>query len=240
MEKGLFLSARWEYLVMLNYSVDPVVLYPHLPPGTVLDLWNGKALVSVVGFMFNDTRVLGIKWPFHINFEEVNLRYYIKQEGAIEKRGVGFVSEIVPRRAIAVMANQLYNEHYHAMRMRHTHTFNEHDLAVSYDWKFRGKWNSLCVTAANKLEDITAGSEEEFILEHYYGYNRLKPNTSIVYQVQHPRWQVFPVSSWLLNADIKGLYGKEFVPFIQGVAPQSVFLAKGSDVTVRKPGRITV
>ena len=97
MKRGTFLSARWEYLVMFNYEVDAAILKPHLPPYTVLDLFNGKAIVSVVGFMFNNTSVMGVKWPGFINFEEVNLRYYIKYfDGKVWKRGVGFVSEIVP------------------------------------------------------------------------------------------------------------------------------------------------
>jgi uncharacterized protein YqjF (DUF2071 family) len=239
MKRGLFLSAKWEYLAMLNYVVDPAILEPHMPPGTVVDLWQGNALVSIVGFMFNDTRVLGIKWPLHTHFEEVNLRYYIKQEGQELKRGVGFVSEIVPRRIIATMANGLYNEHYRTMPMGHTHNLTGHEIEVSYKWKHNNKWDSLSVKALNKLQDIFPGSEEEFILEHYHGYNRLRPDTSIAYEVEHPRWQVFPVTGYKLDADVALLYGKEFVPFIKGVKPQSVFLARGSEINVRRPTRIS-
>ena len=239
MKKRVFLSAKWEYLAMLNYVVDPSVLAPHIPTGTVLDLWQGKALVSVVGFMFSDTRVLGVKWPYHTHFEEVNLRYYIKQVGAEEKSGVGFVSEIVPRSIIATMANKLYNEHYRALPMGHTHDLAGDEITIAYKWKHNKKWDSLSVSALNKLQDIQPGSEEEFILEHYWGYNLLTPTTSVAYAVEHPRWQVFPVTSFTLDANIEKLYGKEFAPFIQGITPQSVFLAKGSEIIVRRPERIT-
>ncbi len=95
---GTFLSARWEYLAMFNYEVDEALLKPHLPPYTELDFYNGKAIMSVVGFLFNNTSVMGIKWPGFINFEEVNLRYYIKYfDGTNWIRGVGFISEIVPQ-----------------------------------------------------------------------------------------------------------------------------------------------
>src|SRR5476651_14724 len=121
MSKRQFLKAKWTNLLMLNYEVDPAILQPHLPPGTVLDTWEGKTLVSMVGFLFQDTQVLGVKWPFHVNFEEVNLRFYVKHfDGTEWKRGAVFVSEIVPKPLIVLIANNLYKEHYSAMPMRHS------------------------------------------------------------------------------------------------------------------------
>jgi len=67
-----FLNAQWKNLIMANYEVNPAVLGKYLPYKTELDTWNGRHYVSLVGFMFLDTKVLGIKIPFHVNFEEVN------------------------------------------------------------------------------------------------------------------------------------------------------------------------
>jgi len=121
MENRRFLKARWTNLLMLNYEVDAEILKPYLPAYTVIDVWQGKALVSMVGFLFEDTSVLGIKWPFHINFEEVNLRFYVRHfDGKEWKRGAVFVSEIVPKYLIATIANKLYKEHYSALPMRHS------------------------------------------------------------------------------------------------------------------------
>ena len=97
-----FLSAVWRNLVMLNYEIEPDILRPLVPQGVELDSWKGKYFVSLVGFQFLDTRVLGMPIPFHRNFEEVNLRYYVRRR--VEKgwrRGVVFVKEVVPRWAIA-------------------------------------------------------------------------------------------------------------------------------------------
>ena len=230
-----FLSANWEHLIMLNYEVPPEILKPFIPPFTELDLWNGKALVSVVGFMFTHVKVLGIKWPLHTHFEEVNLRLYVKHfDGQSWKRGVAFISEIVPRHMIAWMANGLYNEHYSAMLMRHQITETDQDISVSYDWKKKGKWNNLKVKATNSPTPIQPGSDEEFIFEHYWGYNELNPKTTIEYGVEHPRWEVYPVTAVEADYDIKNLYGKAFVPYLSA-KPHSVFLAKGSKVVVRKP-----
>lgn len=234
-DQKIFLKARWQNLAMINYEVDPTVLLPYLPPHTELDFFNGKALVSVVGFQFNHTRVLGIQWPFHTNFEEVNLRFYVKHfDGQMYKRGVVFISEIVPRFLISTMANVLYNEHYACMSMKHEISLNDQKLTVRYEWKNKQQWNKMEVEAGSAPNPIKGGSEEEFILEHYWGYSQYDKNTTIEYGVEHERWQVYKVENWSLNCDVEGLYGKNFVPFLSK-APSSVYLAKGSDVIIRKP-----
>jgi uncharacterized protein len=235
-----FLTANWEYLAMFNYEVDPSVLARHLPLYTEIDYFEGKALVSVVGFLFNDTKVAKIKWPGHVNFEEVNLRYYVRHFDGIKwKRGVGFVSEIVPKPLIAGMANFLYNEHYSTARMEHSVALDNDILSVEYKWKKKKQdWNSMNLKAGSQLKDIEEGSEAEFIFEHYCGYNKLNSHTTIEYAVAHPRWQVYPVITSSLQCDVEKLYGKEFVPFIIDKEPQSVFLARGSKVSIGSPIRI--
>ncbi len=233
--RPIFLKAKWENLVMINYEVDPGILLPHLPSATELDNYNNKTLVSVVGFMFNDSKVFGIKWPFHSFFEEVNLRFYVKHfNGTTWKRGVVFVSEIVPRFVIAKLANILYHEHYSAKPMKHKIIVKGSEILIDYRWKHRNDWNSINVTAEASLKAIIPGSEEEFIFEHYWGYNKYNENTTIEYGVEHDMWQVQKVKEWSLNCDVASLYGKEFVPYLSA-EPRSVFLAKGSEVVIRKP-----
>jgi hypothetical protein len=185
MGKSRFLKAQWRNLLMLNYEVDPEFLKPYLPPGTVLDLWQNKALVSMVGFMFLETSVIGIKWPWHVNFEEVNLRFYVKHfDGREWKRGAVFISEIVPKTLIALIANNLYKEHYRALPMRHSITpSDDGNTGFLYEWKLKGKWNKLGVTVNNNRRPIQAGSAEEFIFEHYWGYNSLSATETMEYQV---------------------------------------------------------
>lgn len=240
MKPKIFLSATWEYLAMMNYEVNPEILKTYLPPYTELDLFEGKSLVSVVGFLFNNTKVMGVQWPLHTNFDEVNLRYYVKHfDGKQWKRGAAFISEIVASPIIATTANLLYNEHYSTAKMFHNIRQVENKLIIEYNWKKKNKsWNAIEIQAATELQDILPGSEEEFILEHYFGYNAFNKDTTIEYAVEHPRWRVYPVNSYALKCDVANLYGKAFVPFIKDTVPHSVFLAKGSDIIVRKPVKI--
>jgi uncharacterized protein len=235
-----FLTAKWNNLLMLNYEVDPNILTQYLPSATELDLWKGKALVSMVGFLFSNTRVLGVKWPFHINFEEVNLRFYVRHfDGKEWKRGTVFISEIVPKPLITTIANTLYKEHYRAMPMRHS--IEELDVNYKrylYEWRFDGRWDGkLGGTVNDDLSSIQPGSEEEFIFEHYWGYNKIKKKATYEYQVEHVSWNVGQVTDPVFEGDIARLYGKKFEPFLTK-KPYSAFFADGSEVVVRAKGKV--
>ena len=235
LKQPIFLTGRWENLIMINYEIDPQVLLPYLPYAVELDIHQGKTLVSVVGFLFNQTKVFGVKWPFHTNFEEVNLRFYVKHfDGVKWKRGVVFISEIVPSPIISIMANKLYREPYSCKPMSHDIKINGDEIVATYNWKHKNKWNSLTVTAETGLNNIEPESEEHFIFEHYWGYNKYNDQTTIEYGIEHEMWQVHKVKNWKLSCDIAALYGEKFV-YAFSKSPSSVFLAKGSDVLIRKP-----
>jgi uncharacterized protein YqjF (DUF2071 family) len=231
----IFLSAYWENLLMINFEVDQSVLLPWLPAHTEFDTFKGKTLMIIVGFLFKNTRVFGMRWPWHTNFEEVNLRFYVKHFTGNEwKRGVVFVSEIVPRTIIARAASILYHEPYISRRMHHSFSSHGENIYVQYQWRNSGKWDCIEATAEASLSDIKEGSAEDFILQHYWGYNRYSSAKTIEYGVEHIVWQTHKVLRWNLDCDIAALYGNQFVPFINR-NPHSVFLSKGSDVVIRKP-----
>jgi uncharacterized protein YqjF (DUF2071 family) len=227
-----FLTAYWENLVFINYEVDAAILLPYLPMGTELDLYNGKCLVSLVGFMFLNTKLRGIGFPFHRNFEEFNLRFYVRRnEGNSYKRGVVFIKEIVPRRMITFIAYQLYGEKYYYHRMKHSLKETDANLEVGYSFLINKKWNAIQVTVTKQKEHLLTGTEEEFITEHYYGYTRLANNNTSEYQVQHPRWNMHRVTDYKVDVDAVALYGEQWHPFLSA-EPTSVFMADGSPVAI--------
>ena len=231
-----FLTAEWRYLAMLNYEVAPALLTPHLPRGTELDFWCGKSFVSIVGFLFQQTRVRGIPIPFHRHFEEVNLRFYVRRktlDGG--KRGVVFIRELVPRRAIAWMARTFYNEPYLALPMSHHIGTNPAQPAAirsaAYFWHYRGQENFVKLTTRGEAEPVRENSEAEFITEHYCGYTAQRDGSTLEYQVEHPRWRVWEAQTAELQCDVAGLYGEKFCAALS-VPPASAFLAEGSPVKV--------
>ncbi|MBK9967724.1 MAG: DUF2071 domain-containing protein [Holophagales bacterium] len=228
-----FLTAEWRHLAILNYEVDPVTLRPLVPKGTELDDWNGRHLASVVGFLFVNTRVLGVPVPFHTNFPEVNLRFYVRRRVPDGwHRGVVFVKEIVPRAAIAWMARTLYNERYVALPMSYSLESGDGEVrGASYCWTHRGREERVEVTASAPAAVLVPGSEAEFVVEHYWGYVSRRDGGTTGYRVAHPPWRLAPASRAHLQADVTALYGAEFAAPLSA-APASAFLAEGSAVTV--------
>ncbi|MDB5121638.1 MAG: hypothetical protein JWN56_2856 [Sphingobacteriales bacterium] len=222
---------------MINYEVDHEILTPYLPKGTELDLYDDKCLVSLVGFMFLDTRILSMKFPFHINFEEFNLRFYVRYlENGEWKRGTVFISEIVPKFMIPVVANTLYREHYKRYPMKHSISANDDLLKVEYSFKIKNNWNSVSASAHLKPIAFDVNSLEEFITEHYWGYNRWDKNTTFEYGVEHPQWLTYPLKSVEIDCHFEDIYPAEFLTFLYKKY-HSALLAEGSSILVRK-GRI--
>ena len=231
-----FLTAEWRHLAMLNFEIDPKVLSPLVPAGTELDDWQSRTFVSIVGFLFLDTRVFGAAIPCHRDFEEVNLRFYVRRMASDGwRRAVVFVKEIVPRIAIALTARALYGENYVALPMLHR---TERDTGcataprtVSYSWWFRGRENRMGLSAHGDASEVAEGSDAEFITEHYWGYARRRGGRTTEYRVEHPRWRVCTATATQLDCDVAALYGSQFVEFLKA-PPASAFLADGSKVTV--------
>ncbi|MFH7017876.1 YqjF family protein [Flavobacterium sp. FlaQc-47] len=233
-----FLKAEWKNLALFNYEVDAKILEKYVPSGTQIDIWNNKCYVSLVGFMFKNTKVLGIKVPFHIDFEEINLRFYVKRfENGEWKRGVVFIKEIVPKKAITFIANNLYQEHYETQKMQHKIIENSNSNSFIYQWKKEENWNTIQIETKKDPVEIQIDSEAEFITEHYFGYTKIDQNTTYEYEVRHPRWEQYEVINYNVDIDFKKTYGNDF-EFLQTANPASVFLAKGSKISVRNKRKL--
>jgi uncharacterized protein len=227
-----FLTAEWRDLAILNWEIPPELLAASVPSGTQLDTWNGRAFVSLVGFRFVKTRIMKLAVPWHVNFDEVNLRFYVKR--CIDRdvrRGVVFIKEIVPRACIAFVARRLYNENYVTASMTHSVERRNRQVLVKYDWMLQGTVNSISVRSADVFRALAPDSQAEFIIEHYWGYCRQRDGGTVEYHVSHPRWQVAAVDQFSVTCDAVALYGKELGEHLLS-PPVSALLANGSPVEV--------
>jgi uncharacterized protein len=235
-DERVFLSAEWRHLAMLNYEVDARLLLPFVPSGTEIDRWQGKVCVSLVGFRFLKTKVFGfVSIPLHANFDEVNLRFYVRrQEGDEVRRGVVFIREIVPRHAIAFVARTLYHENYVCMPMAHEiRPIVEDNWKIEYRWRCEGRWAGIGLETEGNAALPDEGSREQFITEHYWGYAAQPDGGCVEYRVEHPSWKVWQVRHSAFEGDAEKLYGKELAAALRG-RPDSAFLAEGSAVSVMR------
>jgi uncharacterized protein YqjF (DUF2071 family) len=223
----VFLTARWENLIIISYKVKPEILVPHMPPGLEADTIDGNAFVSLVAFDFLDTKVKGMKFPFHINFPEINLRFYVKNK---EKRGVVFIREFVPRSMIAFFANAFYNENYRAVKMT-SKIEKTGKISLYHALNFKGKRYQIAVEALDKPGMSPAGSAEHFFKEHEWGFGTSRNNEVFIYKVEHPFWKTYPITKFEHNFDFSAIYDKK-LENLNNEVPYNITFAKGSVVKV--------
>jgi uncharacterized protein YqjF (DUF2071 family) len=218
---------------MLNYEVESSLLTPYIPPGTALDSLKGRTYLSLVGFRFWHTKLLGyFPVPFHTDFDEVNLRFYVRRkEGSDDRRGVAFIAEIVPRRAIATIARLIYGENYKCLPMRHRIEKEEFTKTTEYEWQVGGLWCKLSAQTVGLPTHPQEGSLEQFITEHYWGYSTQRSGDCVEYHVSHVPWQVWATTEAGFEGEVSALYGCELAKVLQR-RPDSAFVADGSPVIV--------
>jgi uncharacterized protein YqjF (DUF2071 family) len=226
-----FLRANWENLIMANYEIEPSTLAPYLPKGVELDFYNNKTYVSLVGFMFKNTRLFGLPIPFFGSFEEINLRFYVKKiENRKIKKGVVFINETVPFKIVALLANKLYKEHYISIPTKNSIDITE-NKDIKFEWKINDRWNSLAVKSDTNKYKIEQGTIEEFIFERYFGFTKLSASSTQEYKIHHPKWMTHKILNSKIDCDFKSMYGDSF-SILNNQTPESILLAEGSQVSV--------
>lgn len=239
MDRRPFLTAEWRDLAIMNYEIAPSVLAPLAPAGTELDAWRGVACVSLVGFRFLRTRLVGLPVPGHAAFPEVNLRFYVRRRVAGEwRRGVVFIREVVARRAVALVARWRYNEPYEVHPMRYAVERDSGGVArwARYEWRSGGAWAGISLAVRSALATPGDDAEETFITEHHWGYTRQRDGSTVEYHVEHPRWRVAQAEG-TLEGPVREAYGGAFAEALSAPA-RSAFYAEGSAVSVSWPERL--
>ncbi len=231
-----FLTAEWLHLAVLNFEIDPAALRPYLPEGTEIDFWQGRAIASLVGFQFRNTRVWNLPIPFHRHFAEVNLRFYARRLTPTGwRRGVVFIKELAPRRAIAWTARVVFGENYTTVPMHHycelPNNGNGDPRRVGYAWRLRGREYKIDVMAHGPGSPASPGSEAEFLLEQSWGYSGRPGRRTIEYRVEHPRWNIWQCATAEFQGDVSAVYGPPFVEALTAT-PKSAYLVDGSAVTL--------
>ncbi len=231
-----FLTSTWSYLPFANYKVDASLLQPYLPKGTVLDLYDGGAYLSLVGLRFENTRLLNLPVPWHINFSEINLRFYVR-EARSGRRGVVFIKEIVDKPMITLIANSLYHERYQTMPVSFEMKNNSSSsIELAYRWKPK-TWQQFKISYVPQPLPITPNSEEQFILERYYGYSEYDKATTYEYEVRHASWEHFKVLNYHIDVDFEQTYGAAFA-FLNDQQPTSVMMAQGSRISIENKRKL--
>jgi uncharacterized protein YqjF (DUF2071 family) len=224
-----FLTADWQHVLGVTYAVDEALLAPHLPRGAQIDTLEGSPRVSIVAFRFRHTRLRGVPIPLHVNFSEINLRFYVRLH---DRRAVVFIREFVTRPAIALVAKLSYNEPYRTIRMRDEVLGAREDGLVGVRHRFgRGLRNRLEAWADPEPVVPEPGSAAHWLTHHDLGVGRARDGAARSYEVEHPVWALHEVRSLDVAVDFGALYGSQWA-VLADAEPSHVTLAEGSGVAI--------
>jgi uncharacterized protein len=214
---------------MLNFEVDPDCLIPLVPPGTELDLFDGRCLVSIVAFEFGDARLYGVRIPGYQSFPEVNLRFYVRRwVDDAWRRGVVFIKELVPARIVALIARRVFGQNFAHAPTTYQIECGESSrvTGLRYDWRVNGR---PCFAAA-AVSAPSSDAEHAFVAEHYYAY-ATRGSGCIEYRVEHRPWIIHSVATCTCDLNAERVYGVRIGRWLRA-EPRSALYADGSAVAV--------
>jgi uncharacterized protein YqjF (DUF2071 family) len=222
-----FLTAAWLNVLGVTYPADAALLAPHLPRGAEIDELEGSPRVSLVAFVFRGTRLSGVPIPLHVNFPEINLRFYVRLRG---RRAVVFIREFVPRPAISIVAKLAYNEPYRTVRLRSERLERDGLLGVRHRFG-AGLGNELEAWAEPVAAVPSEDSAAYWLTHHDAGVGRSRDGRARSYEVSHPVWALHTVRQLRVDVDFAALYGSQWA-HLTGAEPSHVTLATGSRVSI--------
>ncbi|WP_406684826.1 DUF2071 domain-containing protein [Seonamhaeicola sp. MEBiC1930] len=223
--KNVFMTCVWKDLIMSTFEVDKAILIPYLPVDTELDLYKGKAILSLVAFTFSNVEFFGLKVPFHQNFGQINFRFYAKSK-IDGSRGVVFIREFAPKHLIAFVGNKFYNEPYFFKSIRLEKHHKNNNVQMSYKYKN----STIKVFASNLTEDLKKNTLKHFVVDRYIAFIKTKKRKSLRYNIYHKPWKTQQIKNWHIDNDILKLLPPDF----KNLKHLSTYLVNGSQVKVEK------
>lgn len=230
-----FLTAAWRHLLFVNFVAEPGHLIPSLPPGTELDLYDGRAMVSLVGLRFIRTKVIGVPVPFLGAFDQVDLRFCVlrRSPNGDVRRGVVFLRELVPQSVLAFAARLTLHEPFEAAALRSSVPYGGFDATgrIEYTWQLENQWYVIDALTKGKPGTPEPGSETGWLAHRLWSYTRHPDGSTLEFEFSHPRWRTWDVTPDRVRIDAEAL---RLAPALSG-RPHSAFVAEGSKIKAFHP-----
>jgi uncharacterized protein len=202
-----FLFAAWERVLFLHFAIAPDLLRPFIVPPLELDLYDGKAYVSLVAVTmrkFRPVRPLPFAWAFGLLSRQqfLNVRTYVHhrdEPGALFLWG--WLSKPLP---LALPTFDLpcafANIDYH-------HAFESGRLRGEVNARARQFSYRATIHSQSKFEPCNFGSLAEFTMERYSGFFYRGGNRGRIFRAWHPAWLQTGVDATIKD---EGLLTKKF------------------------------
>ncbi len=220
-----FMTGNWEDLIISTFEVSKNSLENYLPNNTELDLYNGKALISMVAFSFTKVKFFGVKIPFHQQFGQINFRFYVKSkiDGTI---GVVFIREFAPKPMMAFIANKIYNEPFFYRKIHRNKTVSEHKVVLNYRYK------NIDIKATSSLETqgLKENTLDHFVVDRYIAFVKKNNTETYQYKINHKPWKLYKTETVSTDKAILTMLPIAF----KNAKQISTYVVDGSSISVEK------
>lgn len=228
-----FLSSTWKNTFIVTWEIEPELLLEHLPHKIGLYTENGKAFLSFVVYNFENTKVKGIKMPFHVSFPEMDLRYYVKHNNSL---GVAFIQHIVPRYCISLWAKRIFNENYITLPMDYSFQETETSKVLHYKvWKDK-KMFSLDFLSNKEFVESTFSLYNQ--VQYGFGVDKYGNSTKFKFDKLN-NFHSLSTLDYAINLDYSALFGRKWA-FLNELSPIDVTALNDNKVRIFHPNYIFV
>jgi uncharacterized protein YqjF (DUF2071 family) len=191
-EKKPLLVGDWTRALFVHFEVSAEVLQACVP--FRLDLWEGRAFVSLVAFSMEQLRPgfggwLGrwLLWPI-ASQDFFNLRTYVQHDGS---PGIFFINEWLNNRLSVMSGPCTYGLPYRFARIHYDHCPEEGRLSGRVG---DGLAYTAGIESCASFQPCAVGSLDEFLLERYTAFTR-HGRCSRYFDIWHEPWRQTPVSA---------------------------------------------
>jgi uncharacterized protein YqjF (DUF2071 family) len=224
------MTQTWNDLLFAHWPVDAGQLRSNVPAEFPLDLFDGRAWLSIVPFhMTNVTPRAVPTLPRISAFPELNVRTYVTRD---DRPGVYFFSLDAGSSVAVYAARALLNMPYYSARMR--------VITNGGDVGYHSKRSKSALGELSGTYEPTGspfapapGTLEYFLTERYCLYNVNRRGQPYRLEIHHPPWPLQPASARFARntmAEVNGLSLPDEQPLLQ--------FSKRQDVVTWAPVRL--
>ncbi len=209
-ERRPLMFSDWTNAVFIHFAVEAQYLQPQIP--YPLDLFEGKAFVSVVAFSMRRLRpAIGGRVSEFLfqpigNHEFFNIRTYVKNGNRV---GIFFMAEWLNNRLSVLLGPRSYGLPYHFGQLEYNHALmRDGELSGSATTSF-GNFKYEVQSLADELSTCAQGTLDRFLLERYTAFT-WRREVGRYFQIWHEPWPMIPLKVEVMKHELLNATGNWF------------------------------
>lgn len=189
-ERWPLFYSDWDRALFIHFDVDPDVLQPQIP--FELDLYRGKAIVSLVAFTMRNLRLaIGGRLSALLTAPVathplLNVRTYIRHQ---DQGGIFFMTEWIPNRLSILIGPRTYGLPYRYGKLNYQHNHETGTLKGKVTpGNNTGRFAyEAAIETKTTYKPCTTGTLSHFLLERYTAFTKWRKQAKL-FRIWHQPW----------------------------------------------------